>query len=91
MSENIDRRQVSDILGTSPETIEQMKARWKRENDERTVIAMTLQAHRDCLDLDEVEATWEDYGPAKTQAMYDAGEFIAMYDALTAIRADQAA
>lgn len=91
MPENIDRRQVSDILGTSPETIEQMRARWKRENDEREVIAMTLQAKRDGVDMDWLEANWEDYGPAKTQAMYDAGEFIAMYDALTAIRADQAA
>lgn len=59
--------------------------------DERTVIAMTLQAHRDAVDLDNVEAHWDDYGPAKEWALEDAGEFIAMYDALTAIRADQAA
>jgi hypothetical protein len=73
------------------ETIEQMRARWKRETAEREAIAMTLVAQQDALDMDTVEAHWDDYGPAKTKALYAAGEFIAMFDALTAIREDQAA
>lgn len=50
--------------------------------DERTHLAQALVAHRDAVDLEWVQDVWGEYGPASTQAMYDAGEFIALYDAL---------
>jgi hypothetical protein len=56
--------------------------------DERTVVAQALAAHRDAVDFDEVEAHWDEYGPARQKALADAGEFIALFDVLTAIRRD---